>query len=98
MSNDLLIHFDWSYNFWTYIQVVQELKDSIASYDPLEEMKIPQVNILLIGQVGSGKSSFLNTINPIFKGEISFRACTGGAENSLTQKVIYPLFLSLSLS
>lgn len=68
------------------LQVVQELKDSIASYEPLEEMKIPEVNILLIGQVGAGKSSFLNTINSIFKGEISFRACTGGAENSLTQK------------
>lgn len=69
------------------LQVLQELKEFIVEYKPLEEMKIPEVNILLIGQVGAGKSSFFNTINSIFKGEISSRACTGGAENSLTQKL-----------
>eukprot|EP00105_Crassostrea_gigas_P002862 XP_011415533.1 PREDICTED: interferon-induced protein 44 [Crassostrea gigas] len=69
------------------LHVLQELKEFIATYKPLEEMKIPEVNILLIGQVGAGKSSFFNTINSVFKGEISSRACTGGAENSLTQKL-----------
>lgn len=49
-------------------QSFQELKEFVANYKPLEEMKIPEVNILLIGQVGAGKSSFLNTINSIFKG------------------------------
>ncbi|XP_052678095.1 interferon-induced protein 44-like [Crassostrea angulata] len=67
-------------------QTFQELKEYVANYEPLEEMKIPEVNILLIGQVGAGKSSFLNTINSIFKGEMSSRACTGGAENSLTKR------------
>lgn len=66
-------------------QTFQELKEFVANYEPLEEMKIPEVNILLIGQVGAGKSSFLNTINSIFKGGISSRACTGSAENSLTK-------------
>eukprot|EP00105_Crassostrea_gigas_P000805 XP_011412750.1 PREDICTED: interferon-induced protein 44-like [Crassostrea gigas] len=66
-------------------QTFQELKECVANYEPLEEMKIPEVNILLIGQVGAGKSSFLNTINSIFKGGISSRACTGSAENSLTK-------------
>lgn len=66
-------------------QSFQELKEFVANYKPLEEMKIPEVNILLIGQVGAGKSSFLNTINSIFKGGISSRACTGSAENSLTK-------------
>nr|XP_034306896.1 interferon-induced protein 44 [Crassostrea gigas] len=63
-------------------QTFQELKEFVANYEPLEEMKIPEVNILLIGQVGAGKSSFLNTINSIFKGGISSRACTG---NNLTK-------------
>ncbi|XP_065936898.1 interferon-induced protein 44 [Magallana gigas] len=66
-------------------ETFQELKEFVANYEPLEEMKIPEVNILLIGQVGAGKSSFLNTINSIFKGGISSRACTGSAENSLTK-------------
>lgn len=67
-------------------QTFQELKEFVANYEPLEEMKISEVNILLIGQVGAGKSSFLNTINSIFKGGISSRACTGSAENSLTKR------------
>ncbi|XP_034306896.2 interferon-induced protein 44 [Magallana gigas] len=70
---------DWS------SQTFQELKEFVANYEPLEEMKISEVNILLIGQVGAGKSSFLNTINSIFKGGISSRACTGSAESSLTK-------------
>eukprot|EP00105_Crassostrea_gigas_P002864 XP_011415537.1 PREDICTED: interferon-induced protein 44-like [Crassostrea gigas] len=67
-------------------QTFQELKEFVANYKPFEEMKIPEVNILLIGPVGAGKSSFFNTINTIFKGEMSSRACTGSAEISLTQK------------
>lgn len=71
----------------------QELKEFIATYEPFAEMKIPEVNILLIGQAGAGKSSLFNTFNSIFKGGISSRACSGSAEKGITQKVI-----SLSLS
>ncbi|XP_065936897.1 interferon-induced protein 44-like [Magallana gigas] len=67
-------------------QTFQELKEFVANYKPFEEIKIPEVNILLIGPVGAGKSSFINTINTIFKGKMSSRACTGSAEISLTQK------------
>ncbi|XP_061167731.1 interferon-induced protein 44-like isoform X1 [Saccostrea echinata] len=67
------------------LQTFQELKEFITKYEPFEESEVPEANILLIGQVGAGKSSFLNTINSIFKGVISSRACTGSAENSLTK-------------
>lgn len=67
-------------------QTFQELKEFIATYEPFEDIKIPEVNILLIGHVSAGKSSFLNTINSVFKGEMSSRACSGGAENSLTKR------------
>nr|XP_034306892.1 interferon-induced protein 44-like isoform X2 [Crassostrea gigas] len=67
-------------------QTFQELKEFVANYKPFEEIKIPEVNILLMGPVGAGKSSFFNTINTIFKGEMSSRACTGSAESSLTEK------------
>jgi predicted GTPase len=68
-------------------QASDELKELISNYAPFEEVDIPEVNILLIGQVGAGKSSFLNSINSIFKGRISSRACTGSEENSLTKSV-----------
>ncbi|XP_062570005.1 interferon-induced protein 44-like [Saccostrea cucullata] len=67
------------------LQTFQELKEYITKYEPFEESEVPEANILLIGQVGAGKSSFLNTINSIFKGAISSRACTGSAENTLTK-------------
>nr|XP_034306897.1 interferon-induced protein 44-like [Crassostrea gigas] len=67
-------------------QTFQELKEFVANYKPFEETKITEVNILLIGPAGAGKSSFLNTINTIFKGEMSSRACTGCADISPAQK------------
>ncbi|XP_056000063.1 interferon-induced protein 44-like [Ostrea edulis] len=69
---------------WT-LKASEELKELITNYMPFEEVDIPEANILLLGQVGAGKSSFLNTINSIFKGRMSSRACTGSTENSLTK-------------
>ena len=43
------------------IQTFQELKEFVVNYKPFEEIKIPEVNILLIGPVDAGKSSFFNT-------------------------------------
>lgn len=80
------------------MQDFQELKEFVANYKPFVELKIPEVNILLIGPIAAGKSSFINTINTIFKGEMSSRVCPGWAENSLTQKVISSSSLSLSFS
>ncbi|XP_061167732.1 interferon-induced protein 44-like isoform X2 [Saccostrea echinata] len=67
------------------LQTYQKLKEFIMRYEPFEEADVPVSNILLLGQVDAGKSSFLNTINSIFKGKISSRACSGSAENSLTK-------------
>ncbi|XP_061167739.1 interferon-induced protein 44-like [Saccostrea echinata] len=63
----------------------QSLKDYITGYHPLEDSNVTDVNVLLLGQVGAGKSSFFNTINSIFRGEITSRACTGSSEHSLTK-------------
>ena len=66
---------------------MQELKEEIENYKPLEELKIPQTRILLIGQIGAGKSSFFNTVNSIFRGYVTSQACSGTAEHSLTTQV-----------
>ncbi|CAG2189890.1 unnamed protein product [Mytilus edulis] len=66
------------------LKFLEELKANIEHYKPLKELKIQQARILLVGQVGAGKSSFFNTINSIFRGYITSQACSGNAEHSLT--------------
>uniref|UniRef100_A0A8W8M3R3 TLDc domain-containing protein n=1 Tax=Magallana gigas TaxID=29159 RepID=A0A8W8M3R3_MAGGI len=65
-------------------QTLESLKKFIGSFEPNEELNVPEVNILLVGQVGAGKSSVVNTINSIWKGEISTRSWAGSSEHSLT--------------
>ncbi|XP_069125502.1 interferon-induced protein 44-like [Argopecten irradians] len=66
------------------VQFLKELKESIETYKPLPGLGLQQTRILMVGQVGSGKSSFFNTINSIFRGHISGQANAGSAEHSLT--------------
>ncbi|XP_071079877.1 interferon-induced protein 44-like [Haliotis cracherodii] len=58
------------------------LKSELETYSP--PGKLNHVNILLLGTVGAGKSSYFNTINSIFKGRITSVARSGCAEHSLT--------------
>jgi predicted GTPase len=53
---------------------------NIEQYKPLKELNVDQARVLLVGQVGAGKSSFFNTINSIFRGYITSQACSGNAE------------------
>ncbi|XP_062610137.1 interferon-induced protein 44-like [Saccostrea cucullata] len=66
------------------VQVMQELKEEIENYRPLEQLKLRQTKALLIGQIGAGKSSFFNTVNSIFRGYVTSQACSGTADHSLT--------------
>lgn len=61
---------------------------------PKADLNVPEVNILLVGQVGAGKSSVVNTINSIWKGEISTRSWAGSSDHSLTASVCKFLLMS----
>ncbi|KAK3723847.1 hypothetical protein QZH41_019511, partial [Actinostola sp. cb2023] len=50
-------------------------------------LNVSEFRLLLIGQVGSGKSSFYNTINSIFRGYVTSQAITGNAGRSVTTMV-----------
>ncbi|XP_071162519.1 interferon-induced protein 44-like [Mytilus edulis] len=65
-------------------ELLRALKEKIERYKPLKELNVPQARILLVGQVGAGKTSFFNTINSVFRGYITRQACSGNAEHSLT--------------
>ncbi|XP_053395403.1 interferon-induced protein 44-like [Mercenaria mercenaria] len=72
-------------------QIRDSLKTEAETYEPLKDLlrgeaHFPHVNILLLGPVGAGKSSFLNTMHSIFRDKIFNVARCGSSEHSLTMK------------
>ncbi|XP_062573036.1 interferon-induced protein 44-like [Saccostrea cucullata] len=65
-------------------EAVQQLKKLIIDFEPESDANLSAVNILLIGQIGAGKSSFFNSVNSIFRGKITSKARSGSFEHSLT--------------
>nr|XP_022300998.1 interferon-induced protein 44-like [Crassostrea virginica] len=71
-------HAEWSEKKMT------ELKDALVAYKPAEEADVRAANILLLGQIGAGKSTFFNSVNSIFRERITSKACSGSFEHSVT--------------
>ncbi|KAG8507887.1 Interferon-induced protein 44-like, partial [Galemys pyrenaicus] len=47
---------------------------------------VPKVRILLLGPVGTGKSSFFNSVKYIFQGHVTWQAPVGSAITSITKQ------------
>ncbi|XP_072562779.1 interferon-induced protein 44-like isoform X2 [Paramormyrops kingsleyae] len=62
-----------------------DLMQYLHDYKPTID-SVPQARILLIGQIKAGKSSFFNSINSIFHGNITSQAGAGEMKTSLTLK------------
>ena len=73
-------------NSFVSFKILQELKTDILNYTPVNE-NVSSANILLIGQIGAGKSSVLNSVNSIYRGKITSRALCGSFEHSLTTTI-----------
>ncbi|XP_062610577.1 interferon-induced protein 44-like [Saccostrea cucullata] len=65
-------------------ETCQKLNQSLIDYKPMTETNVTTGNILLIGQIGAGKSSFFNSVNSIFRGKITSKASSGNFEHSVT--------------
>ncbi len=76
---------------------LETLRAEIVQYTPPESLKMKQANILLVGQVGAGKSSFFNTITSIYRGHVTLQAVTGSSQRSLTTQVYCRTHCSLKL-
>ncbi|XP_063076298.1 interferon-induced protein 44-like [Engraulis encrasicolus] len=59
------------------------LMETITKWKPVIS-SVSQARVLLVGQVGAGKSSFFNSVCSVFKGYVSTQANTGTAGTSLT--------------
>ncbi|KAM6217074.1 interferon-induced protein 44-like [Rhynchocyon petersi] len=63
----------------------QHLLDELRAYKP-SVCLTPEVRILLLGPVGSGKSTFINSVKSVFLGRVSHQALTGSDITSITEQ------------
>ncbi|KAK3597824.1 hypothetical protein CHS0354_029389 [Potamilus streckersoni] len=72
---------DWS------VERLQKLKREVEQFLPVPgQIQVQRINILLLGQISAGKSSFVNTVDSIFSGCASNKAESANSENSVTKK------------
>jgi predicted GTPase len=57
--------------------------------EPLHGLNIKQYNILLVGLIGAGKSSFINTLSTVFTGKFEHIAQTRDLPTSVTTQVCH---------
>lgn len=62
------------------MNVIQRYKPDINT--------VHQARVLLVGPVGAGKSSFFNSINSAFRGNMTSQAIAGAGRKSLTTQVV----------
>jgi len=82
-------------HFFFNSQMLECLKEEIENMRPPSDA-LENFRLLLVGPVGSGKSSFCNTVASVFRGRITQRAMVGESNNSVTTTVSgYSFILSL---
>ncbi|XP_029393742.1 interferon-induced protein 44-like [Mus pahari] len=62
-----------------------KLLSALRAYKPYEGL-VSEVRILLVGPVGSGKSSFFNSVKSVFQGHLTRQAIVGSDERSITKQ------------
>ncbi|KAI8489556.1 Interferon-induced protein 44-like [Branchiostoma belcheri] len=63
-----------------------DLMKRIRNYVPPKSVRTSFARLLLLGPVGAGKSSFINTVNSAFRERITQKASSGTTNYSLTQR------------
>uniref|UniRef100_A0A8C4T0J0 G domain-containing protein n=1 Tax=Erpetoichthys calabaricus TaxID=27687 RepID=A0A8C4T0J0_ERPCA len=73
-------------------RVKDELLKEIRFYESLTE-SVEEPRILLIGQIGAGKSSFFNSVNSTFRGHVILQATSGHGDTSVSKQYrTYPVY------
>ncbi|CAJ1060898.1 interferon-induced protein 44-like isoform X3 [Xyrichtys novacula] len=75
----------WRDVTWTEEQRTS-LMEKLSSYRPCSE-GVTQARVLLLGPVGSGKSSFISSVQSVFNGRVTNQAMVGSSSTSFTKKL-----------
>lgn len=62
-----------------------KLLADIRAYKPYADL-VSEIRILLVGPVGSGKSSFFNSVKSVFHGHVTGQAIVGSDTTSITER------------
>lgn len=65
------------------------LMERVTSYSPSCK-HVPQARVLLLGPVGSGKSSFISSVQSVFNGRVTNRAMVGCSTSTSFTKKLQP--------
>ena len=65
------VHYLCLDNEYFPFQTFKELKCEVPSYKSKKPQLVTEPKILMVGPVGSGKSSFISSINKIYNGQSS---------------------------
>ena len=82
-----LFQFKTIYNI-EFLQTYGKLKDEVQTHKLCKDANIKNINILLIGEISAGKSSFFNSVESVFSGHVTLRADSGFGGESVTTQVI----------
>ena len=63
------------------------MRKELENTEPLLSFGLHHYNILLVGLIGGGKSSFFNTVASVFANKVKIIANTADAQCSITNKV-----------
>nr|KAF6382224.1 interferon induced protein 44 like [Pipistrellus kuhlii] len=66
------------------VQYRNGLLAELRGYRPYADL-VSEINILLLGPVGSGKSSFFNSVKSVFRGHLTRQAAVGSDVTSITE-------------
>lgn len=58
----------------------------LGTYKPCVDF-VSEIRILLLGPIGSGKSSFINSVKSVFQGRLTRQARVGSDVTSITEQV-----------
>uniref|UniRef100_A0A8D2JRB4 Interferon-induced protein 44 n=1 Tax=Sciurus vulgaris TaxID=55149 RepID=A0A8D2JRB4_SCIVU len=67
------------------IKLRRILLSEMNTYDPNEEM-VHQIRILLLGPIGAGKSSFINSVKSVFRGHVTCQSLVGSDPTGISTK------------
>uniref|UniRef100_A0A8D1V8M2 Interferon induced protein 44 like n=2 Tax=Sus scrofa TaxID=9823 RepID=A0A8D1V8M2_PIG len=85
LGEKLGLTYDFKSQYTEYEIILHSVSTELRAYRPYADL-VSEIRILLLGPVGSGKSSFFNSVKSIFRGHLTRQAIVGSDISTITEK------------